>query len=114
MDTDLSLNNLIWLVGLAVGLGIFAYQTFSKQTAEQKRQRLITIQDLAMGSYLWVHSFSGKTATSVDDKIAEALKKVAETIATQTGKPLTGAEIAAATAAAQVAASKAKLQDSPK
>ena len=39
---------------------------------------------------------AGSTATTVDDKIALALKKVAEALSAQTGKPLSAAETAMA------------------
>lgn len=113
MSEFLTWPNILMALGVLTGVAIWAYRTFSKQSAQLKLQRLILIQDVAQAAYLAVHGFAPSTATTLDDKVAEALKRVAETIAAQTGKPLTPTEKVAAVMHAQAAATKVALSSVP-
>lgn len=105
----MTLETVLLFVGGLVAAGVFAYRTFSKQSAELKLQRLVLIQDFARSAWLAVEAFAPTTATTVDDKLSAALKKVAETFAAQTGKPLSVGEMAVAKLKVEEVAAKASL-----
>lgn len=92
----MSFETILLIIGGAVGLGILAYRTFSKQSAELKQQRLYLVQDVTVTAWHAVEGIARLTPSEVDDKVALALKRVAETISAQTGKPLTKGESALA------------------
>ena len=87
MSQFLTFENLLLVLGGATALGIWAYRTWSKQSAETKLARILLLQSFCQTAYLAVHALASSTGTKVDDKIAEALKRVTETLAAQTGKP---------------------------
>jgi hypothetical protein len=98
-------------LGALVAMGVWLYRTFSKQSPELKRQRLLLVQDIAFGAWHAVDSVATGTATTIDDKIAAALKKISEALAAQTGKPLTPGEAAIAKVRLEgIAGAQAKTQ----
>lgn len=99
-------ETILLLVGGLVTAAAFAYRTFSKQSAETKLARLILVQDFARSAWLAVDGVAGSTETKADDKVAAALKRVAETLSAQTGKPLTVGEVAVAKLALEAQAAK--------
>ena len=92
-----------------VTAAVFAYRSFSKQSAETKLQRIVLVQDLARSAWLAVEGFAPNTVSTLDDKVAAALKKVAETLSAQTGKPLSAGEAAVAKLQLEAQAAKATL-----
>lgn len=109
MSQFLTFENVLLVLGGATALAIWAYRTWSKQTAETKLARILLIQNFCQSAYLAVHALAPTTQTSVDDKVAEALKRVAEALAAQTGQPLTADESGLAKLQLQATAGKVAL-----
>jgi hypothetical protein len=82
-------------VGVLVSGAILVYRTVSKQGADLKLRRLIQIQDGTVVAWHFAEFVAKDTAWTWDDKLAAALKKAAEVISAQTGKPLSESETVA-------------------
>lgn len=84
----LTFDSALVAVGAFVAAAVWAYRTFSKQSAETKLARLLFAQDIAVSAWHFVEGIASGTSSTVDDKLSLALKRVAETFAAQTGKPI--------------------------
>lgn len=79
---------------VTVGLLMLAFLAIRKWNLKGDRARMIAGGiDLAYGA---VNEMARKTANTIDDKAAVALKKLAEYVAAQGGEPLTAKEVSQA------------------